>query len=149
MFREKKDRNFIHVPRYPGGKKAFIKFINDNLHYPEVALKNNIQGDVLISFDVNDNGEVLSAKIIKGISPECDEEAIRLVKLLRYEKVKNRGIRLKSTIKTTIKFRIKKPQNINLKYEIVQAQKVNKTEIKKSNSNIYSYYINISNKKNN
>jgi hypothetical protein len=92
---------------------------------------------------------VLSAKIIKGISPECDEEAIRLVKLLRYEKVKNRGIRLKSTIKTTIKFRIKKPQNINLKYEIVQAQKVNKTEIKKSNSNIYSYYINISNKKNN
>ncbi|OFX74987.1 MAG: hypothetical protein A2X12_08050 [Bacteroidetes bacterium GWE2_29_8] len=100
----KKEKKFINTPQYPGGSKAFKNFIKDNLKYPSLALEKGIGGLVLLEFEVDDNGLVLNVNVIKGIGYGCDEEAIRLVKLLKYEKAKNHGIRVKSKVKTKISF---------------------------------------------
>ena len=66
--------------KFKGGKEAMTKFINDNLRYPPEAKKNKIGGKVVVRFIVDENGKINSVSLIKGISKECDAEAIRLVK---------------------------------------------------------------------
>ncbi len=106
MKKDKKSKKFLNLPLYPGGKEAMLQFIRETLKYPEEALKNKIEGKVYIAYQVNDNGEVTEARVIKGIGHGCDEEAIRVVKLLQYEKVSNRGLRLVSNMKTSIGFKL-------------------------------------------
>jgi TonB family protein len=69
-------------PTYPGGLDKMYEFLNQNTRYPEVAKKQNIQGSVFISFTVEKNGTISEATLIKGISKECDQEALRVVKLM-------------------------------------------------------------------
>ncbi len=117
MKKQRTDKDFLHLPTYPGGKEAFSKFLKDNIRYPKEALEKKIQGKVYVSFDVSDNGDVISAMVTKGIGFGCDEEALRLVKMLKYKKVKNRGLRLKSTVKTHIEFKLAEvKQSINVSY---------------------------------
>ncbi|MDR2651356.1 MAG: energy transducer TonB [Prevotellaceae bacterium] len=101
---EKKQKHFLLQPTYPGGNKALSKFVSENLHYPEQAVQNNISGSVHLQYVVNDDGIVESVQVLKGLGYGCDEEAVRVVKLLRFGKVKNRGVRLKSTKKIRINF---------------------------------------------
>ena len=140
MQKEKKGKSFLKLPQYPGGKTAFAEFIRQNLKYPEEALKMQVEGRVHVGFQVNDYGEVISAEVIHGLGYGCDEEAIRVVKLLKYDKVKNRGLRLISTIKTYIEFRL--PKQPALSYTVVQSP-VKKTEEspKKKEGETYGYTI--------
>jgi TonB family protein len=101
-------KKFLQLPEYPGGGEAMKEFIGQNLRYPEKALQAGIEGFVLVGYEVNDNGGVLNARILKGLGHGCDEEALRVISLLRFEKVKNRGKRLKVTKKTRINFRMNK-----------------------------------------
>lgn len=68
------------APEFPGGQKAFGKFLGSNIRYPESARENNIEGKVYIGFVVEKNGELSDLKIIKGIGGGCDEEALRVLK---------------------------------------------------------------------
>jgi|GEM_PF-1391520 len=70
------------MPTYPGGNDAMMKFLIENIKYPQDAVKNNIQGKVFISFVVAENGEITDAKVNRGIGSGCDEEALRVVKLM-------------------------------------------------------------------
>jgi protein TonB len=97
-------KKFLKTPVYPGGSMAFKKFISENLRYPDEAVASGLQGSVIVGYDVLDTGFVDNIHIIKGLSKECDEEAARLIGLLQFEKVKNRGMRLKMTTRTTIHF---------------------------------------------
>ncbi len=81
-------------PIYEGGQKALKKMINDNLQYPEEALKNNITGHVIIKYDINHKGKIIKTKIIKSLGYGCDEEAVRLVKLLNFNIPKSRKLKL-------------------------------------------------------
>lgn len=101
---EKRHNTFLNHPTYPGGSKAMNEFITQNLQYPEQALQNNISGSVYLRYIVNDEGIVESVQILKSLGYGCDEEAIRIVKLLKFGSVSNRGIRLKSTKKIKINF---------------------------------------------
>ncbi|MFO7723092.1 MAG: energy transducer TonB [Bacteroidales bacterium] len=105
---KKQRKDFLKLPTYPGGKKAFNTFIQENLKYPEEALKHNIEGDVLVTYEVTDNGEVLNASLKHGIGYGCDEEALRLISELKFGKTTNRGMRVRSRFTTRIPFRIKK-----------------------------------------
>jgi TonB family protein len=67
-------------PEFPGGAKAFGKFLVSNVRYPQAARESNIQGKVYISFVVEKNGELTDLKVIKGIGAGCDEEALRVLK---------------------------------------------------------------------
>jgi protein TonB len=118
MTQKNKKKRFINLPKYPGGSIYFKRFIQDNLIYPEEALQNGVEGSVYVSFTVNDHGEVIDARVTKGLGHGCDEEALRLVRLLKYERVKNRGVIVTSTMRTRINFRIKgnKPDSLNINY---------------------------------
>jgi TonB family protein len=101
-------KDFLKLPEYPGGARNFKEFITRNLVYPKDALEAGVEGTVLVEYGVNDNGKVISPRVLKGLGHGCDEEALRLIGLLSYEKVKNRGVRVKVTTKTRILFTLPK-----------------------------------------
>ena len=68
------------MPEFPGGDNALMAFLQKNIKYPAKALKNNIQGVVLINFVVHTDGSIRKVKVSKGIGGGCDEEALRVVK---------------------------------------------------------------------
>ncbi len=94
------------MPEYPGGKKAFGDYIRRNLRYPDEALQEGIEGDVIVTYEVNDNGKVQNPKIKHGIGYGCDQEALRLISSLQFAAVTNRGMRVKRTFTTRIAFRL-------------------------------------------
>jgi protein TonB len=67
------------MPMYPGGDVELLKYIAANTQYPEVAKENNIQGRVIVRFCVTAKGGVSQVNILKGVDPELDKEAIRVV----------------------------------------------------------------------
>jgi TonB family protein len=66
-------------PEFPGGMEALMKYLSENIKYPEQAKKDKIQGKVYISFVVEKDGSVAGAKVLRGIGGGCDEEALRVV----------------------------------------------------------------------
>ena len=70
------------MPMFPGGDEALLKFIGKNTMYPEAAKTQNIQGRVIIRFCVSSKGTVKQISVLKGVSPELDAEAIRVVSTL-------------------------------------------------------------------
>ncbi|MEI6060185.1 MAG: energy transducer TonB [Bacteroidota bacterium] len=66
-------------PQFPGGIKAQQQFINENLHYPESARRSNIHGTILVYAVIASDGSMRDIKVVKGLQPELDEEAIRVV----------------------------------------------------------------------
>ena len=99
-----KKKSFLKLPRYSGDKKAFIEFVSSNLIYPEEALKNGIEGIVYSEYEVDHLGKISDIKIKKGVGYGCDEEAIRIISLMVYEPVRNRGLRIKSKDENTDSF---------------------------------------------
>lgn len=67
------------MPMFSGGKEKMIEYFSSNLQYPEQAKKNNIRGRVLISFIVEKDGSITNCKVIKSVSPELDNEAMRVI----------------------------------------------------------------------
>ncbi len=70
------------APRFPGGYAAIQSFFLKNQHYPEGALQRGIQGSAVISFLVSREGTVEKPRVVDGIDPELDWEAIRLVSIM-------------------------------------------------------------------
>ncbi|MEI8201746.1 MAG: energy transducer TonB [Bacteroidota bacterium] len=69
------------MPSYPGGDESRIKFLTDNIKYPQVAKESGIQGTVYVTFVIDEKGRVTDVKVLRGIGGGCDEEAVRVVKL--------------------------------------------------------------------
>ena len=65
---------------YPGGDAALLQFINENIQYPELAVEDNAQGRVIVSFIVEKDGSITDVKVERGRHPELDKEAVRVVK---------------------------------------------------------------------
>ncbi len=70
------------MPSFPGGDTELLKFIYDNIQYPEIAKENNIQGKVIMRFCVTYKGTVDQVTVSRGVDPSLDEEAIRVIKML-------------------------------------------------------------------
>ena len=68
------------APEFPNGGEALYKYIAENLHYPEQAKSDGVQGKVVVQFTVMDNGDIVNVEVAKGIGGGCDEEALRVVK---------------------------------------------------------------------
>jgi periplasmic protein TonB len=70
------------MPMFPGGDAELLKYIAEHTQYPEVAKENNVQGKVIVRFCVTSKGGVNQVSILKGVDPELDKEAIRVVNTL-------------------------------------------------------------------
>ena len=67
-------------PEFPGGSDSLYAYIARNIRYPEAAKKEKIEGRVFVTFVIEKDGQVSSAKILRDIGGGCGEEAIRVVK---------------------------------------------------------------------
>lgn len=79
---EKAEEIFTIVEQRPepvGGMKAFYRYVADEMEYPAIAKRNNIQGKVYLRFVVNQTGAIANVEVLKGIGGGCDEEAIRVL----------------------------------------------------------------------
>jgi protein TonB len=111
MKKERKDNSFLKQPYYEGGDQAMKTFITENLKYPEQALSHKIEGSIPITYDINFKGEVTDVILLHHLGHGCDDEAIRLVKLLKFKVPKlPRGMRVIFHKKITIHFRLPKHQ---------------------------------------
>ncbi len=106
MHKSAKDKHFIKQPWYEGGPKALKKFVSENLRYPVEALENSIEGTVFVKYDIDHQGNVVDAKVITGLGYGCDEEALRLTKMLKFKVEKPRGLRVLYHKSIQIHFRL-------------------------------------------
>lgn len=66
-------------PEFPGGMWELYKFMAENIHYPEQAKNDGVQGRVFVRFVIDADGTVKEAEVLRGIGSGCDEEALRVV----------------------------------------------------------------------
>ena len=94
------------MPEFPGGMKELLKFLQDNLKYPENAMKNNVQGRVIVQFVVEKNGTPTEFKVLRSVDPDLDAEALRVMKAMPKWKPgmqKGQVVRVKFTVPVSFK----------------------------------------------
>jgi periplasmic protein TonB len=93
------------MPQYPGGDNARIKFLQDNIIYPKFAKEAGIQGTTYVTFVVNEDGSVSDVKIARGIGGGCDEEAVRVTRLMpKWEPGRQSGKPVRVQFNMPVKF---------------------------------------------
>lgn len=70
------------MAQYPEGNAALMKFINDNLIWPEILNESCIEGRVIVKFVVTETGELTDIKVVHSLEKHLDEEAVRVIKLM-------------------------------------------------------------------
>ena len=97
------------MPEFEGGAVALMRFVAQNITYPEVAKIINKEGVVYVSFIVNELGFVEHAKVMRGIGFGCDEEVLRVVsKMPRWKKAgRNAGHPVKVRYNIPVSFKLK------------------------------------------
>ena len=68
------------MPKYTGGEEAMMKYVAENIKYPQAAKDKNISGRVFVGFVIEKDGSVSNVKVVRGIGGGCDEEAARVIK---------------------------------------------------------------------
>ena len=123
---EKKE-HFVKMAEYTGGVKALQQFIKEHLTYPKAAFENKIEATIHVKYVVDDKGNVIEAKCVGNVGYGLEEEAIRVVKLLKYSSVKNRKMRVTFNKKIDIHFRLPKeaPQELNIQTPVQQNLSIN------------------------
>ncbi len=116
--REAKDKHFLKKPIYEGGKEALFDFIKKNLKYPKEALKNKIEGVVIVRYTINRDGKVIKTEVKNSLGYGCDEEAQRVVKMLKFHVPKNRKLKVLFHKKIHIRFTLPKKKKTTNKVEI-------------------------------
>jgi len=86
------------MPQFPGGQNALNTFIMTNLKYPQQDVVKGTEGTVYVSFIVEASGAVSNVSILRGLSEGCDEEVVRVIKLMPSwspGKQRNKAVRVK------------------------------------------------------
>ncbi len=126
MKKNRKPESFIRQPKFPGGTKGLDEFISRNLKYPPLALASKVEGIVKVNFDLDFHGKVIRTKVNEGIGYGCDEEAQRLVSLLKFEVPKHKGLRITFHKSLNIRFRLPdkpEPPKFTFTYEFIPRKK--------------------------
>ena len=118
-----KSKNFIKKAEYPGGGDALKKFVHQTLRYPKEALLHRVEGRVHLKYEVNERGKIHSISVVNGLGYGCDEEAQRIIRLLKYSQVKNRGMKVNTKFKLTIHFKL--PPVVPIKINYIYIKKSN------------------------
>jgi protein TonB len=92
---------------FPGGAGAMMKWINENVVYPQTSIEMNEQGRVFLSFVVEKNGKVSNVIIERGVSPDLDREARRVVrKMPRWIAGESAGRAVRARCRLPINFQL-------------------------------------------
>ena len=66
-------------PSFPGGQGALMSWLSENIKYPVIAAENGVQGRVIVQFVVSKTGSISDVKVVRGVDPSLDREAVRVV----------------------------------------------------------------------
>jgi len=92
-------------PKFPGGQAAMFKYIAEHTKYPEIAKENGITGKVFVQFVIGKDGSVTNVKVIRGVDPYLDKEAVRVVKSMpKWKPGSQRGKPVKVSFQLPINF---------------------------------------------
>lgn len=97
------------MPSFPGGETMLKKYLSSNVNYPEVAVENEIQGRVVVTFVVERDGSITDVKVAKGVDPSLDREAVRVTKSMPRWKAgiqNGKAVRVKYTMPVTFSLTI-------------------------------------------
>lgn len=106
----KEEEIFVAVEQqaeFPGGMSALMKWLSNNIRYPEAAQQNDVQGRVIVKFVVEKDGSVSQAQIMKGVDKDLDKEALRVVnKMPKWQAGKNNGVAVRSYFTLPVNFKL-------------------------------------------
>lgn len=68
------------MPEFPGGTEELMKYLGKKTKYPPLAIRMGVEGSVYVQFVVTKEGSIDAVQVVKGLSKECDEEAMRVIK---------------------------------------------------------------------
>lgn len=95
----------VHLASPIGGTRAYNKYLDANVRYPQEAIKNNIKGKVKVEFSVKTDGSLDDYKVVKSLGYGCDEEVIRLIKDgPKWSPSTENGQPIESTVLVGVKF---------------------------------------------
>jgi protein TonB len=107
---EDEDKIFTVVEQqamFPGGMEALSKFLYKNIRYPSSARRMGVNGKAFVQFVVDKEGNISDVSIVKSLSPDCDAEAIRLIKLMPpWKAAKQNGRAVKSKFVLPLTFKL-------------------------------------------
>ena len=94
-------------PSFPGGESAMKSYLNSNVHYPDVAQENGVQGRVIVESIIEKDGSMSDVKVIRSVDPSLDREALRVVKAMpKWTPAKLKGIPVRTKCTTPVVFRL-------------------------------------------
>lgn len=106
----KEEEIFVAVEQmaeFPGGQAALMKWLSNNIRYPEAAQQNDVQGRVIVKFVVEKDGSIGQATILKGVDKDLDREALRVVKKMpKWQPGKNNGVAVRSYFNLPVIFKL-------------------------------------------
>lgn len=107
---KKEEEIFVAVEQpaeFPGGQAALMKWLSQNIRYPEAAQQNDIQGRVIVKFVVEKDGSIGQTSIVKGVDKDLDREALRVVKKMpKWQPGKNNGVAVRSYFNLPVTFKL-------------------------------------------
>ena len=68
------------MPEFPGGMEGLMRYLQQNVQYPPIAVQNNVQGRVVVQFIIDETGQVGDVEVVRSVSEEVDAEAVRVIK---------------------------------------------------------------------
>jgi periplasmic protein TonB len=97
----------LEKPQFPGGNQELDKYLSLNLRYPNEALNLKIEGEVIVTFTINEDGLIQDVKTIKDIGYGCGAEAERVVKNMpRWYPAKKNGKAIKIDYRLPVVFEL-------------------------------------------
>ena len=100
------------MPAFPGGEEKLIEFVSKNVEYPQEAKEEGVQGRVFVGFVVEKDGSVGDVKLLRGIGHGCDEEAVRVVKMLpKWKPGMHNGVFVRVSYQIPINFKLEDNQD--------------------------------------
>lgn len=97
------EKSLDETPKPVGGMSAFAK----NIVYPEAAKLAGVEGKVFVKATINKDGKVIKCEIKKSVSKECDEAAIKAVKLTKFHPAVMDGKKVVGEVTIPIMFKLK------------------------------------------
>lgn len=95
------------MAEFPGGQVALMKWLSQNILYPETARQNDIQGRVVVKFIVEKDGSIGHATIVKSVDKDLDSEALRVVnKMPKWQPGRNNGVAVRSYFNLPVTFKL-------------------------------------------
>lgn len=88
-----------------GDVNSFREWVIKNIKYPTIAAENGVSGKVFVQYAVNSKGDVVDVKVVRGVDPSLDKEAIRVIMSSpKWEPAKQRGVKVKQQFTIPIAF---------------------------------------------